>query len=50
MNSKDSYFCYLGFEHFYSFYHSDEIWNRTEIALYKTKLLNHLCSYPFEGE
>ena len=29
LSAKDCYFCCLGFEHFYSFYHSDEIWNRT---------------------
>lgn len=50
MNSKETLFKCLVFEPFYGLYQADEIWTRTDIVLYKTKLLNHLGIYPFEGK
>ena len=49
LNSKECYFKCLAFEGFYGYYQAEEVWSRTDIALYKTKLLNRLCVYPFEG-
>ena len=48
MSSKDMHFVSLSVEPLCGAYQVEETWSRTDIILYKTKLVNHLSLSPFE--